>query len=380
MKPMAVLIACDKFKGTLTAGEACAALRDGLLSCWPGLDVRICPIADGGEGTADALRESGGGEWRVASVRGPLGNPVRARWVWFPELRRAALEMSEASGLKLVAEEDRDPWQAGTRGTGELMRAAMQAGAEQMTVGIGGSATNDGGAGMAAALGYRFLDADGREIDPVPAGLGRLEAIVSPDRSGWPEVTAACDVTNPLLGSEGATRVYGAQKGVRPDQVSAFEAGLERLADVAARDLGRDCRALPGAGAAGGLGFGLMTFCGAVMKPGFELVAEANGLAAAVAAADVVFTGEGCLDRQTLHGKGPMGVAALARAQGKPVIAVGGIVEQVAMAALTGAFDAVVAAAGPTTLEAALRDPAGALRRVVPAHRAAFARMLGLEG
>jgi glycerate kinase len=161
--------------------------------------------------------------------------------------------------------------------------------------------------------------------------------------------------------------------------VAAFEAGLERLADVAARDLGRDCRALPGAGAAGGLGFGLMTFCGAVMKPGFDLVAEANGLAAAVAAADVVFTGEGCLDRQTLHGKGPMGVAALARAQGKPVIAVGGIVEQAAMPALTGAFDAVVAAAGPTTLEAALRDPAGVLRRVVPTHRAAFARMLGLD-
>lgn len=380
MKPMAVLIACDKFKGTLTAGEACAALRDGLLSCWPGLAVRICPIADGGEGTADVLRESGGGEWREELVSGPLGHPVRARWVWFPEQRRAALEMSEASGLKLVAAEGRDPWQAGTRGTGELMRAAMQAGAEQLTVGIGGSATNDGGAGMAAALGYRFLDADGREIDPVPAGLGRLEAIVAPDRSGWPEVTAACDVTNPLLGSEGATRVYGGQKGVRPDQVAAFEAGLERLADVAARDLGRDCRALPGAGAAGGLGFGLMTFCGAVMKPGFDLVAEANGLAAAVAAADVVFTGEGCLDRQTLHGKGPMGVAALARAQGKPVIAVGGIVEQAAMAALTGAFDAVVAAAGPTTLEAALRDPAGALRRVVPAHRAVFARMLGLEG
>lgn len=378
MKPLAVLIACDKFKGTLTAGEACAALRDGLLSCWPGLDVRLCPIADGGEGTADVLREAGGGEWREALVRGPLGHPVQARWVWFPSLRRAALEMSEASGLKLVAADQRDPWRSGTQGTGELMRAAMRAGADHLTVGIGGSATNDGGAGMAAALGYRFLDADGREIDPVPAGLGRLEAIVSPDRSGWPEVTAACDVTNPLLGADGATRVYGGQKGVRPDQMAAFEAGLARLADVAARDLGRDCRALPGAGAAGGLGFGLMTFCGAVMKPGFDLVAEANGLAAAVAAADVVFTGEGCLDRQTLHGKGPMGVAALASAHGKPVIAVGGIAEQAAMAALTGVFDAVVAAAGPATLEAALRDPAGALRRVVTDNRAAFARMLQL--
>ena len=376
---MAVLIACDKFKGTLTAGEACAALREGLLSCWPGLDVRICPIADGGEGTAAVLRESGAGEWREELVHGPLGEPVPARWVWFPGQRRAVLEMSEASGLKLVAAEQRDPWQSGTRGTGELMRAAMQAGAAQLIVGIGGSATNDGGAGMAAALGYRFLDGEGREIDPVPAALGRLEAVEPPDRSGWPEVTAACDVTNPLLGPEGATRVYGPQKGVRPDQVTAFEAGLERLADVAARDLGRDCRALPGSGAAGGLGFGLMTFCGAAMKPGFDLVAEASGLAAAVAAADVVFTGEGCLDRQTLHGKGPMGVAALAKEQGKPVIAVGGMVEEAAMAALRGAFAAVVAAADQTTLEAALRDPAGALRRAVRSHRADIARILGLK-
>jgi glycerate kinase len=230
---------------------------------------------------------------------------------------------------------------------------------------------------MAAALGYRFLDKAGRAMDPVPAALGRLERIEAPDRHGWPEVTAACDVTNPLLGGEGATRVYGAQKGVQADQVAAFENGLERLAAVAARDLGKDCRDWPGAGAAGGLGFGLMTFCGASMRPGFDLVAEANGLADAVAEADLVITGEGCLDRQTLHGKGPMGVAALARAQGKAVMAVGGIVEEAAESALRDAFDAVVAAADRGSLEAALRDPAGTLRRAVVAHRDLIAQIAG---
>ena len=371
-----VLIACDKFKGTLSAAEACAAVRDGLQHVWPSMECLMRPIADGGEGTARVICEARGGQWLTEEVTGPLGDKVSSGWAWLPDEKTAVIEMSEASGLKLLEPHRRNPWRATTSGTGELMQAAMRRGAARLIVGIGGSATNDGGAGMAWAMGYRFLDAEGRGFFPLPANLAELARLQVPDRSAWPAIVAACDVTNPLLGADGATRVYGPQKGVRLERMPEFEHALEHLADVVARDLGCDLRGAAGAGAAGGLGFGLMAFCGASMRPGFDLIAEVTGLEAAVRAADVVITGEGCLDAQTLHGKGPAGVAAMARRLGKPVVAAGGLVDEASRQALASRFHGLIAAATPATLEEAMRDPVRFLREAVARNAALFEALL----
>lgn len=362
---MTVLIACDKFKGTLTAAQACAAVADGLKEVWPGAKVIQRPMADGGEGTARVICEACDGEWLTESVTGPLGDKVNAGWAWIPETKTAVIEMSEASGLRLLDATRRNPWRATTAGTGELMQAGIRKGAERLIVGIGGSATNDGGAGMAWAMGYRFLDSEGRGFFPLPANLTSLETIVPPAEPILPEVIAACDVTNPLLGPEGATRVYGPQKGVRLERMPDFEEALAHLAAVAKRDLGVDLAGAAGAGAAGGLGFGLMTFCRAKMQPGFDLVAETTGLEAAVRTADLVITGEGCVDAQTLHGKGPAGVADMSRRLGKPVIAIGGIVDETVRPALDAKFHAVIAAATADTVQEALGDPSGAVRKAI---------------
>ncbi len=358
----AVLIACDKFKGTLTAAEACAAVAEGLKTVWPGAEIVQRPMADGGEGTARVICEACGGEWLTETVTGPLGDKVEAGWAWLADTRTAVIEMSEASGLRLLGPARRNPWRASTVGTGELMQAAIRKGARRLIVGIGGSATNDGGTGMARAMGWRFLDTEGNDFFPLPASLNMLEHVIPPPDTTLPEIIAACDVTNPLLGPEGATRVYGPQKGVRLERMPEFEAALAHLAEVVRRDLHLDLATSPGAGAAGGLGFGLMTFCRATMRPGFDLVAEVTELEDAVREADLVITGEGSVDAQTLHGKGPAGVADMARRLGKPVVAVGGIVDESVRTALHAKFHAVIAAATPETLTEALADPAGALR------------------
>lgn len=362
-----VLIACDKFKGTLTAREACEAIAGGITDAWPDAQCVIRPMADGGEGTSLVVCEALGGEWRTADVTGPMGDPVNAGFCWLPAWRTAVIEMSEASGLKLVPPERRNPWRATTAGTGQLMQAALRLGAERIIVGIGGSATNDGGAGMAWALGYRFLNAAGEEVMPVPARMAEVQTIRAPDNLNLPEVIAACDVTNPLLGPEGATRVYGPQKGVSLSRMPEYEEALQHLADLAAHLAGRDLRNEPGAGAAGGLGFGLMAFCRASTRPGFDLVAEVTGLEAAVRECDLVITGEGCLDSQTLHGKGPARIAEMARSLGRPTFAIGGIIEEAARPALSAVFDRIAAAATPETLQACLAAPAAALRRAARA-------------
>lgn len=374
----AVLIACDKFKGTLTASQACTAICDGLKIIWPDADCVSRPMADGGEGTARVICDACGGEWLTEEVTGPLGDRVSGGWAWLEKTKTAIIEMSEASGLKLLDAARRNPWRATTAGTGELMQAGIRKGAERLVVGIGGSATNDGGAGMAWAMGYRFLDAEGKGFFPLPASLETLARIVPPGDQRLPEVIAACDVTNPLLGREGATAVYGPQKGVRMERMPAFEAALERLASIVQRDLGMDMVSAPGAGAAGGLGYGLMTFCRASMQPGFDLVAQVTGLEAAVRAADLVITGEGCIDAQTLHGKGPAGVADMARRLGKPVVAVGGIVDESAREGLNAKFHAVLAAANKETLAEALANPAKALTRAVSSAGETFHAVLGL--
>lgn len=362
---MRVLIACDKFKGTLTAREVAEILRERLGAGLTAAEFDICPIADGGEGTTDAMVTALGGEWAECAVVDARGRPRLARYGWLPSQHEAVLEMSAASGLAQVLDLPLDPAQATTRGTGQMMADALARGAHRLLIGLGGSATNDGGAGMAAALGYRFLDNHGQELDPLPAHFQRIARIVAPDYD-LPALQVACDVDNPLLGPRGATAVYGPQKGVR--DFACFESGLTHVADLVRRDLGRDCRDTPGAGAAGGLGWGLMVFCNAELTGGFELVARHIGLEERVARADLVLTGEGRLDAQTLCGKGPVGVAQMARRLGKPVVAFAGAVEESPV--LRACFDHCFATK-PADMELA-----EALRQAAPLLAAAADRSL----
>lgn len=321
---MGILIACDKFKGSLSATEACEAVRDGLKDAGVFDDLVICPIADGGEGFADTMVNAGHGEWRICEAYDALHNPVEAR---YGMLRNAAgeieavMEMAEASGLKRIPPHERSILHSSTFGTGSMIWDAVRAGAQRILIGIGGSATNDGGAGMAGALGVRFLDNDGNDLEPVPAELQQLATIEESNLLELPPIEVACDVENPLCGPEGASAIFGPQKGATDDEIALLDDVLARLAEVAGAG---EMAVTPGAGAAGGLGFGLMRFGAARLRNGFNMVAEALGLQAQISAADVVITGEGSLDAQTLQGKGPMGVALMARELGKKVIGVAG--------------------------------------------------------
>ncbi|MCW1921283.1 glycerate kinase [Luteolibacter arcticus] len=324
---MRVLLACDKFKGSLGAAEACEAIRAGLPEDWT---IDICPIADGGEGFVDVMLAGSGGERVFAPCADALGRHVEASYGIYRSNGEvvAVLEMSAASGLWRIPAKERNPRLSSTFGTGQLMRHAIEvSGSSRLLVGIGGSATNDGGAGMAAALGVRFLDERGRVLEPVPADLARLGAIDISEIVSLPKVVVACDVDNPLAGPRGASAVFGPQKGASSEDVAFLDAVLSQLAAISRGEVEA---ATPGAGAAGGLGFGLMRFAGAELVPGFDLVAEALGMAERLKAADLVVTGEGSLDAQTLGGKGPAGVAAMAKAAGIPVVAVAGRIEDVA--------------------------------------------------
>ncbi len=321
---MRILIAPDKFKGSLGAAEVGQWIAAGVRNALPDAQIVIAPIADGGEGTAAAIVEAGDGEWIVCPAHDALGRARETRYGWLPERALAAIDMSAAAGLAQLEPNERDPLRASTFGVGEMLQHAAGRRASQIVLGLGGSATNDGGTGLARALGFHFLDSEGRDLpNDVPA-LAQLERIASPNELDIPSVTAACDVRNPLLGPSGATRVFGPQKGVTSLQLELLDLALARLAEVAAHTFGSDYRDVAGAGAAGGLGFGLMTFCGASIRSGFEVVAGAVDLRRKVEAADIVITGEGKLDRQTLSGKAPAGLAELARTLGKPVYAIVG--------------------------------------------------------
>ncbi len=318
---MRVLVAPDKFRGTLTAAQAARAIGAGWRRVRPDDHVVELPMADGGEGTLDALVEALGGERRRIRARGPLGDPVEAQLgvVRSPTGITAVVEMARASGLQLIAPSRRNPLLTTTLGTGDMIRAACAEGPTEVVVCIGGSATNDGGAGMAQAMGIRLLDAQGRDIRPGGAALLELARI---DARGLDRAcrtvrfTVASDVDNPLTGPEGASAVYGPQKGAAPDDVVLLDRALGHLAAVIHRDLGIDVRDLPGAGAAGGLGAGLVAFLGAHLRPGVDVVMEATGFAQRLADADVVVTGEGSLDEQSLRGKVPAGVLRLSRELG----------------------------------------------------------------
>lgn len=333
---MHVVVACDKFKGSLSALEACQAIERGL---GDGVTVEQCPIADGGEGFVEAMVTAGGGRRVEAEVRDPLGRPVKAVYGLIESGKglTAVIEMAAASGLWRLQAEERQPKWTSTAGTGDLMRHAIEvSGAKHLLVGLGGSATNDGGAGMASALGVEFFNEDGHSFDPNPVALASLARLEESERIDLPEILVACDVDHPLLGSRGASAVFGPQKGASAEDVDFLETVLNRLVRVGE---GEDQAAVPGAGAAGGLGFGLLRFAGARLVSGFDLVADALGLAGKLAAADLVITGEGSLDEQTLGGKGPAGVARLARSMGKPVVAFAGRALPVAGEAFDAMFD-----------------------------------------
>ena len=340
---MRILIAPDKFKGSLSSQQVAENIALGIRDVIPDAQIEIAPVADGGEGTAEVICKARGGEWVTCHAHGPLGNPIEARYVWLSENASAVIEMSEAAGLRALKDGVRDVLRANTFGVGEMLLDGAKRGAREIVVGAGGSVTNDGGFGMARALGFRFLTGE-REIENGgPAeliGLARIEALVaagvSPattlksepaSASGGSlqiKIVAACDVKNPLLGQNGATRTFGPQKGATSDELEILERALTRLADTVTRELGCDFRNNPGAGAAGGLGFGLMSFCSGELRPGFDVVADAVELHEKIRSAEVVITGEGKLDRQTLEGKAPAGVARLARKFGKRVFAVVG--------------------------------------------------------
>jgi glycerate kinase len=318
-----ILIAPDKFKGSLGGRVVAEAIGAGIRDVIPAAEIRLLPVADGGEGTADVICAAAAGVWHECAVHDPLGRLVVARYCTIDGGATAVMEMSQASGLWRLREDERDPLVASSYGTGEMLLDAGRRGAKEILIGLGGSATNDGGFGLARALGFRFEDAHRRELPPFPVELLRLARIAPPAQLQLPAIAAAVDVRNPLLGERGATHVFGLQKGAKSEDLELLERALARLADVAG-EAGTDVREVAGSGAAGGLAFALLSFCHAEIGSGFEVIAERIGLAAAIQDADVVITGEGRLDAQTLEGKAPAGVAKLARAAGRKVFAVVG--------------------------------------------------------
>ena len=377
---MKVVIAPDSYKGCLSALEVAKAMERGVLSVFPSAEVRKIPIADGGEGTVAALVTATNGQLRQTEVTDPLGNKIIAHWGVLGDGRTAVIEMAAASGLPLVPKEKRDPRVTTTYGTGELIKAALAEGLAKIIIGIGGSATNDGGTGMARALGVRFLDAAGQEV---AAGGGSLAEICQIDTTGLDprlkntEIVVACDVDNPLCGTRGASAVFGPQKGATPEMVQQLDAGLAKYASCARQATGRDVAEKAGAGAAGGLGAGLMFFTPAQLKPGVEIVLDAVGFSDIVRDADFVITGEGRTDFQTAFGKAPVGVAKVAKTHGVPVFCISGGLGEGADDVLAQGIDAVMSICDrPLSLEecmaagAQLIEPAAArLSRIVMAVR-----------
>ncbi len=324
---MRIVVAPDSYKGSVSAIGVANAMEKGILTVFSDAEVLKVPIADGGEGTVEALVAVTGGKMMYEDVTGPLGERVKAYWGVLGDGETAVIEMAAASGLPLVPIEKRDPRITTTYGTGELIKSVLEKGIRKIIIGIGGSATNDGGTGMVQALGAKFLDASGHEL---PFGGSALAKLAQIDLTGFDkriyetEIMVACDVDNPLCGPRGASAVYGPQKGATPDMVAELDAALDVYAKVAAKATGKDMANCPGAGAAGGLGAGLLFFTNAQLRPGVDIVLEAAGFAAMVETADLVITGEGRTDFQTAYGKAPVGVAKLAKKWNVPVVCLAG--------------------------------------------------------
>jgi len=356
---MRILIAPDKFKGSLTAREAAEAIRAGFSRVFPQAAIECVALADGGEGLLDVFSGQGDGEFRKVIVRDALGRPVEALYLLTEIEGKTAgiIESSQACGIWRIAPAERDLPNSSSFGVGELILAAAAAGAERILVGLGGSATNDAGLGMAEALGFRFEDSHGNAVRAIPSRFTDIRMIHPPSTPHPPPITAACDVRNPLLGPRGSTRVYGPQKGMRPEDAERLEDGHRHVAELVKRCLGKDHAGTPGAGAAGGLGFGLLSFCDATLRSGFDCIADFLSLEDKIRGASLVVTGEGGMDAQTLEGKVPAGVAKIARRHGVPVVALAGNLADEEM--LSPHFDAMASlVSGPMTVEEACENAA----------------------
>jgi glycerate 2-kinase len=369
---MKIILAPQALKGSLDAAAVGQAMAEGARIALPDAEIAIIPVADGGEGTVSALVAATNGQLLLTRVTGPLGEPVEAEWGLLgadsaeSDEKTAVIEMAAAAGLPLVPRPQRDPRVTTTYGVGELLRAALEMGCKRILIGIGGSATNDGGVGMAQALGARLLDANGGDLPPGGAALAQLARI---DMSGMDPrlaqsaVRVASDVTNPLTGPKGASAVYGPQKGATPEMVAELDAALAHYADILKRDLSVDVADIPGAGAAGGLGAGLLAFAQAELVPGARLVFEALRFDERISGADLIFTAEGQLDTQTAYGKAVGAVAAAGQRQGIPVVALAGAVamDDAALRAL-GLSAALPLPDGPLTLEESMARAADLTR------------------
>lgn len=359
---MKIVIAPDSYKESLSAAEVATAIETGFRAVFPDAEYCSVPVADGGEGTVDALVAATGGRRIAATVTGPLGDPVAAFYGLSGDGTTAVIEMAAASGLALVPSAGRNPLRATSRGTGELILAALDAGARRFVLGIGGSATNDGGAGMLQALGVRLFDTSGDELGAGGGALAELARIgldgLDP-RLARCVLEVACDVDNPLVGPRGASAVFGPQKGATPAMVLELDANLAHFAVLMERATGVAVADVPGSGAAGGMGAAMLAVLGARLRPGIDIVMEAVGLEREVADADLVITGEGRIDSQTIHGKTPIGVARVAGRHGKPVIGIAGCLAADAAVVHAHGIDAVFSVLyRPCTVEEALRDAA----------------------
>lgn len=355
---MNVLLCPDSFKDALSAQDAATAMARGVQRAAPEAHVQVCPLADGGEGSLDALIAATGAERRQLNVQDALGRPRQAAWGWLSDQRTAFIELAEASGLQHLAADERNALHTSTFGVGELLLAALDQGAEKALLLLGGSATNDGGAGMLQALGARFLDQHGEPLPPGGAALNQLASLeldgLDPRLAKF-SLEAAVDVDNPLLGERGASAVFGPQKGASPEEVEQLDRALGHFADISAHALGDDYRTLPGAGAAGGMGFAAKAFLNATLKPGIEMIMQQADMAMLLAKADLVITGEGRLDGQSLAGKTPIGVSRAAKRLHKPVIVLAGSLGDGWQACFDEGVTAAFALAdGPMTLADAL--------------------------
>lgn len=363
-----IVLAPQGFKESLSGLEVARAMEVGVHAVWPGAEAVLVPVADGGDGTLESLVDALGGTVETATVSDPLGRPIEAAWGTLGDGRTAVIEMARSSGLALLRPSERNPLLTTSRGVGELMRAAFDRGYRRLIVGVGGSATVDGGVGMAQALGARFLDDDGKPLEPGGGALARLARV---DLSGLDSrladavVEVACDVSNPLTGELGAAAVFGPQKGATPEMVRLLDDGLNRLADALLRDMGRDVRCLPGAGAAGGLAAGLHAFAGARLRSGADIVLEAVGLDDKLEGADLVLVGEGRMDRSTVFEKAPVAVARRASRRGIPVVAIVGSLGDGFQAVHEHGVDAVFSLSdGAISPEQAMADAARLVAQV----------------
>lgn len=374
---MKIVIAPDSYKESLTALEVATEIESGFKQIFPDAVYVKMPVADGGEGTVQAMIEATNGKRVKVEVMAPLGGTITAFYGLTGDGKTAVIEMAAASGLSLVPVEKRNPLRTTSYGTGQLIRSALDAGARNFIIGIGGSATNDGGAGMVQALGAKLLDDKGDEIPLNGEGVGRLAGI---DMSAFDPrikecaIAVACDVDNPLCGPRGASAIFGPQKGADPAMVQQLDGYLKNFGERIKRDLKVDVADVPGAGAAGGMGAALMGFMGGILRPGNEIVAEAVGLEAELKDADLVITGEGRIDGQTIFGKTPIGVAQLAKRHGKPVIGIAGCLREDAYVVYEKGLDAIFSiiytactvdealCAGAANLRLAARNVAAAVK------------------